>query len=704
MLQNISELTQKYLENAKSYNTLADTVKNDPGLSRGQLVDKLKGIAFTGNRILEDSKALMQELGLIGKNTVGELSLAGAYALFEFARKCNKSGDLPWSDEEKYDGVDDCFLALEILDIVVKAADKYGDMALKIRACDRLAHHCLNNTAFLAKKAKAICADLLQTPYDALPCKTFADAKAKVTYALIVFCYLPFSLIADTETENYFDTVFESFKKAEEFNTKYMPRLDPSLDLEKFASDRQEDAFETVRDESWDREWEKPEIKAWAAALMHGATREQARELAKRWCNHAANITFVKSCMSGVQRLEKIPACYAKELNAMYCAFLGERAANALSDPYDAANAGLIKKELADGKRANLLVGWATTNIAIIKHQGGQIGLHLGLLREISKSILSMYDGENWYNQVLRLQALLTACQTLCKYLGKMDEEDKLKSQQIAFDTVAYIRQQRKEVKNAIGDLREELSAVAKSCSNIYSRRTYIELLMSIASQDHIPTYAHSLVVARLAKTITRYVLDFAPELAAAIKGAKTDEAVIEEMELAGLGHDLGKIFQILSVSQCARPLTDLEYLGIIRKHNELGASILDVPGFELQRACAEKHHAYADGNGRRGYPDNANVKSSPYRAAINITHVSDVLSAISDNLGRYYAKPRTVDEAFQQILKDSQNENGSAELDHDIVAFILENKALNNEVREILTAYNEEAYWKAYNALMKPA
>ena len=248
----------------------------------------------------------------------------------------------------------------------------------------------------------------------------------------------------------------------------------------------------------------------------------------------------------------------------------------------------------------------------------------------------------------------------------------------------------------------------------MFSRRAYIELLMGIASQDHISTYAHSLVVARLNEKITEYALDFAPELVAGIRDTKTagdvktiaaDKnlrgAFIEEMELAGLGHDLGKIFQIISVSQCARPLTDTEYLGIIRKHNELGASILDVAGFELKRGCAEKHHAFADGNGRRGYPDDAGVKDSPYKAAINITHISDVLSAISDNLGRYYAKPRTVDEAFAQILKDSQYINGSVELDPDTVKFILENKGLNSEVREILTAYNEEAYWKAYNALM---
>jgi HD-GYP domain-containing protein (c-di-GMP phosphodiesterase class II) len=238
---------------------------------------------------------------------------------------------------------------------------------------------------------------------------------------------------------------------------------------------------------------------------------------------------------------------------------------------------------------------------------------------------------------------------------------------------------------------------------------------MGIASQDHISTYAHSLVVARLNEKIAGYALDFAPELVAGIRDIKTAEdvraiaanknlrgAFIEEMELAGLGHDLGKIFQILSVSQCARPLTDTEYSGIIRKHNELGAVILDVAGFELKRACAKKHHAFADGNGHRGYPDDAGVKHSPYKAAINITHISDVLSAISDNLGRYYAKPRTVDEAFDQILNDSENINGNVELDRDIVKFILENRGLNSEVREILTSYNEEAYWKAYNALIK--
>jgi len=684
MLDNFSELTQKYLENAKKYNALTDTVKKNVNLTRGQLIDRLKEIAFTGNQILEDSKALMLALGLIDKfkNPAPEFTLEDAYALYDFARKCNKSGDLPWSDEEKYDEIDDSLLALEILDIVVKTAAQYGDLTLKIRASERLAHHCLNNVAFLAKKGKEICADVLKIPYESLPGKTFNDAKAKLAYALMVFCYAPFCLIFDTDTESDYDALFESFRKAENFNAQYKPPLSPNLDLEKFASDKQADAFETVRDEAWDKEWEKPEIKAWAAALMEGASREQARELAKRWCNYAANISYVKSCAS---KLSGLPVHYAQELNAMYD---------------DLVNTETIPKELADGKRANLLAGWVITSINIVKHEGGQIGSYLKLLQDIANGILSIRqdDEENWYNQIMRLQVLLVVCAALCKHLDEMPEEEKRFSLQIASNAIAYIRQQRKEVKNGIGHFRGELCVVVKSCSPMFSRRAYIELLMGIASQDHISTYAHSLVVARLNKTITEYALDFAPELVAGIGDTKT---AIEEMELAGLGHDLGKIFQIISVSQCARPLTETEYSGIIRKHNELGASILDVAGFELKRGCAEKHHAFADGNGRRGYPDDAGVKSSPYKAAINITHISDVLSAISDNLGRYYAKPRTVDEAFAQIQKDSQYINGSVELDPDTVKFILENKGLNREVREILTAYNEEAYWKAYNALM---
>ena len=706
MFQNFTGLTQKYLENAKKYNALTDTVKKDLNLTRGQLVDKLKEIALFGNQVLEESKALLQALGLIDKfkYPAPEFNLEDAYALYDFARKCNKSGDLPWSDEEKYNEIDDSLLALEILDIVVKTATQYGDLALKIRASERLAHHCLNNVAFLAKKGKQICDDILKTPYGSLPDKTFKDAKARLTYALMVFCYSPFCLIFDTGTESDYDALFESFRKAEDFNAKYKPPLGPSLDVDTFASDKQADAFETVRDAAWDKEWEKPEIKAWAAALMEGATREQARELAKRWCNYAANISYVKSCAS---KLSELPPAYAKELNAMYCGFLGK--------DIDPANAETIQKELADGKRANLLIGWALTGIIIMKQQGGHIGALLKLLRDISNGILSVQqdDEENWYNQVLRLQALFAACATLCSHIDEMPEEEKSLSLHIAFNTIAYIRQQSKEVKNAIGHCREELSIVVKGCSPMFSRRAYIELLMGIASQDHISTYAHSLVVARLNKKITEYALDCAPELVVGISETKTagdvtaiaaDKnlrgAFIEEMELAGLGHDLGKIFQIISVSQCARPLTETEYSGIIRKHNELGASILDVAGFELKRGCAEKHHAFADGSGRRGYPDDAGVKYSPYKAAINITHISDVLSAISDNLGRYYAKPRTVDEAFAQIQKDSHYINGNVELDPAIVQFILENNDLNSEVREILTSYNEEAYWKSYNAL----
>lgn len=702
MLQGFSELAQKYIDNAKKYNELTATVKQNTELTPEQLVENLKQVAFSGNQILEESKALMSALGLIGAygRPAPEFDLDDAYALYDFARKCNKSGDLPWSDEEDFDGVDDCFLALEVLDIVIRAADKHDDLLLKIRSSDWFSHHCINSATFLVGREKEFCAEILAIPYDSLPCKTFSDAKARLVYALIVFNYSPLGIINDTE-ESY-DNLFESFERAEAFREKYAPPLGEDVDLRRFGSDSKAVALDFGGDEVWDKQWESPELRAWAGTLMEGAASCQARELAKRWHNYEANVDMIRSYAGHFgehlcQRGRTVE--YAQRLHDVYAGYLGE--------DYS------LEDVLSDCKQTAMLVGRAITGLTIAKHQGGQISEYLRLLQDISRGIISGSDSANWYEQINFVESLIGACATLCKHLGELTDGEKRESVGLALDAVLYIQRQDKELRKGICSYRKELSIIAGCCSGPLSRRTYIEFLFVLASQDHLPTYAHCLVVARLNEVITRHALDLAPELLVGIMGTEDADGVrwiaddsdlrrafIEEMELAGLGHDLGKMFQIHAVSQCARPLTDTEYTGVIRRHVELGSDILDIEGFELLRACAAYHHAFAEGNGRRGYPDNAGVKSSPFKAAINITHVSDVLSAISDNLGRYYAKPRTVDEAFEQILKDSECVDGNVELDPGIVGLILDNGQVKDDVREVLTAYNEEAYWTAYKAL----
>ena len=696
MKQKFTELTQKYLENAKKYNALSTAIKSDANLTREQLVAKLKEVALFGNQIVEESKDLMLMIGLIDKrrNPAPEFSVSEAYELFDFARKLNKSCD------RKKGIINDHLLALEILEVVFQTADKHDDVVLKILSSEWLAHHCLNHS--LLEKQHKVCDEILKIPYESIPNDIPSSAEAKLTYALMVFCYSPMGIVFNAGSS--FDEIFECFRHSESFHDKYKPPTGPVFDI--------------TDDDAWAQEWERPEVKKWIETLSVSATEEQARLYMEQWFDYAKNISILKTFACRLCYAKPISLEQATELKEVCGNSLENEITAALSAPYDAGSVDALKSGLTDGKKAVMIVGWVAASIEVAKNKGEPIELYLKALQNIAFGILSIPDVDDWYTQIEKEEALLTACVILCMRFTVLPDEEQTIVRKIADDTALYIQRQSKEVKSVIDYWYVGFSVMINSCPDMPSRRKYVNFFMGIAAQDHIPTYAHSLVVARLNKTVTEYALRFAPELLVGIADTKNVDEVkaisddenlrnsfIKEMEFVGLWHDLGKVCQLKSVSQCVRPLTDTEYLCLIRRHNEIGKAILNIEGFELQQACAEKHHAYAVGNGFRGYPANQegeSVSDSPYKSAINITHISDVLSAISDNLGRYYAKPRSVDEAFEQILKDSESINGNIELDPDVVNFILENKELKSQVREVLTSYNEEAYWTAYCELIK--
>jgi diguanylate cyclase (GGDEF)-like protein len=155
-------------------------------------------------------------------------------------------------------------------------------------------------------------------------------------------------------------------------------------------------------------------------------------------------------------------------------------------------------------------------------------------------------------------------------------------------------------------------------------------------------TADHSAIVAALAATIGEQ-LDL-------------DEDTIEQLRLAGLLHDLGKIGIPDRILQAPRRLTDDE-VAIVRRHPEIGYSLLD--GIDLGPVATWilHHHERWDGF---GYPERLVGREIPLGA--RIVHAADAFEAMTAE--RPYGGARTTEQALTELRREA-----GTQFDPDIVA-----------------------------------
>jgi putative nucleotidyltransferase with HDIG domain len=145
-------------------------------------------------------------------------------------------------------------------------------------------------------------------------------------------------------------------------------------------------------------------------------------------------------------------------------------------------------------------------------------------------------------------------------------------------------------------------------------------------------TEGHSQAVSRLAAQIARQM--------------RLSEADIEEIRLAGIVHDIGKIHVPESLLYKPAPLTAQEY-EIMKTHAALGAKILEPlnqPGIER---IVRYHHERYDGT---GYPEGLAGDKIPLGARIMAVAESfeNMVSAVS------YNSARTFEEALAEMRRCS--------------------------------------------------
>jgi putative nucleotidyltransferase with HDIG domain len=159
---------------------------------------------------------------------------------------------------------------------------------------------------------------------------------------------------------------------------------------------------------------------------------------------------------------------------------------------------------------------------------------------------------------------------------------------------------------------------------------TVTALAFAIDAKDHY-TQGHSQAVSRLAAQIARQM--------------GLSDALIEEVRLGGILHDIGKIGVPEAVLNKPSRLTAEEY-EVMKSHSSKGADILEplrVKAIERIRGMVRHHHEMVNGT---GYPDRLKGENIPLGARI-ITVADCFDTMVSD---RAYKRGRSMEEAIDEL------------------------------------------------------
>ncbi len=257
----------------------------------------------------------------------------------------------------------------------------------------------------------------------------------------------------------------------------------------------------------------------------------------------------------------------------------------------------------------------------------------------------------------------------------------------------------------------------------IFDDYVYLKLLLSLTVFRHPPTYVHSVMVAKLSCTIIEYIAKFYPEQLIGIPSIDCVQDVsdhVEELQLfvwlSGLMHDIGKIVYSHMVSFYARKLTDKEF-EMIQQHSDKAkdfikkeqSTVVDTISLEsLQSATSIQfqknnelfscisdialghHKSY---NGKFGYPQDFDNLSSPVKFIIDTISIADSIDAATDNVGRSYAREKTLEHMREDLLSQIDTRYNPF-----ITKLIFENDYLYNKISDILSDYRYDMYYSCFS------
>ncbi|MDR2101098.1 MAG: HD domain-containing protein [Treponema sp.] len=341
--------------------------------------------------------------------------------------------------------------------------------------------------------------------------------------------------------------------------------------------------------------------------------------------------------------------------------------------------------------------GIQLVSYAILAYHTGLINLdqYLDLLRDCLKAQIEWDGGGDFLIINNRINSVVSSCAILARYLGADQQANKEELADLASFFFRFLRGFPQADLDIIDAMSEELCCIMDNTPSVQDRRNYIDIILKSTTHNHLPTYVHSIMVARLITLMTRYFLEKDPAKLINLCGTKTAgevlerrEEILEEAELAGLAHDIGKISYIPVVSVTSRKLTDGEF-DLIKRHPAKGHNLLNKEEYRCIADVVQGHHKFHRGNG--GYPAEFDNTLSPFRFMIDLCSVADAIDAATDNIGRSYQICRSPDSIMDQIISmagDRYNPD---------IAEALKDPGLRGLIRDTLENYRRQAYHRAY-------
>ena len=164
---------------------------------------------------------------------------------------------------------------------------------------------------------------------------------------------------------------------------------------------------------------------------------------------------------------------------------------------------------------------------------------------------------------------------------------------------------------------------------------TVTSLALAIDAKDHY-TQGHS-------QKVSAYAVMIAQAL-------EMDQSEVEEIRLAGLLHDIGKVGIPEPILNKSGPLDASEW-ETMKTHAELGAKILEpLEAMNRIRLMVRHHHEFYDGT---GYPDRLEGEQIPHGA--RLIAIADAYDTITS--ARTYKKARTPEDAFGELERCAANQ-----------------------------------------------
>ncbi len=301
------------------------------------------------------------------------------------------------------------------------------------------------------------------------------------------------------------------------------------------------------------------------------------------------------------------------------------------------------------------------------------------------------------------------------------DSEKERIAAEIEGDVFDYIRKIPDDMASA--HITAMITNFALGSKDAFKDTSYLNLLLALTVFRHLPTYVHSIMVAKISHTITEYLIKFAPEVLIGLPGIATKEDVKNKADeilmfvwYAGLIHDIGKISYSHLVSFYVRKLNDREF-EMIKQHSSKAEGFLktsynlsidrviyensskNVESMQLKNnpelfVClgdvALGHHKSYDG--KFGYPDDFNNLESPVKLIIDMISIADSIDAATDSVGRSYANEKFLCDMEEDLMSQINTRYNPV-----LTKVVFENKKLYDEIDKILNEYRYDIYYSCF-------